>query len=734
MTDTLILKLENCYGIGKLDTTIEFKHKGFAIYAPNGVMKTSFAKTFIDLSNDETPNDKVFPHRESSFNVTLNGNDIPSDEIFVVKSYDGDYFSNKVSTLLANSNLRARYETVHKEIAVAKKDLDNRLRNLSGYGEKSREKIEPIIEEVFDGEYYEALLNIHNEVSNTSETTFCNANYKILFDPKVVKFLEEETIKEAVSDFTRKYEELTSQSPILRKDFQYHNVNQVQQLLKTNKYFEAGHRIVLVDEKGELKSEHATNEEFVNEIEEEKKRVINDDKLRSKFDKFNSKLKNKELQLFRDYITENQEILPELQDLNTFKRKLWIQYLSQAHPELDLLVSKYKNGQRELNTIISEANTSIGEWDSVIEDFNRRFLHLPFELIIENKSDVILKSKAPSISFKFSDSSDQRTYQNSEKKDLLHVLSTGEARALYILNIMFEIHMRWKDRKKTLLIFDDISDSFDYKNKFAIIDYLEYVIRRAEVNFLSIILTHNFDFLRTIASRQICPPHQCCLATKNNDEITLLKFDQSHISSPFQKWRSQLDDPIIQIAFVPFLRNVVEYTQGKKNSDDTPNADYLNLTNMLHYKQNTSTLTFADYKSVFERTFPNNTFPSIDLTTNILDQIFASAERCLTEGDGINLQHKIVLAIAARLSAERYIITKIKLDDPDFETSKKQTGELVQAFEDRYNNLTDPISILRRVALITPSNIHINAFMYEPILDMGMNELKTLYTDVIGLV
>ena len=34
---------------------------------------------------------------------------------------------------------------------------------------------------------------------------------------------------------------------------------------------------------------------------------------------------------------------------------------------------------------------------------------------------------------------------------------------------------------------------------------------------------------------------------------------------------------------------------------------------------------------------------------------------------------------------------------------------------------------------MTPENIHINSFMYEPILDMSNHHLKTLYTEVKGL-
>ena len=45
------IELENCYGIKKLSADFDFSQKStYAIYAPNGTMKTSFAKTFSDLS------------------------------------------------------------------------------------------------------------------------------------------------------------------------------------------------------------------------------------------------------------------------------------------------------------------------------------------------------------------------------------------------------------------------------------------------------------------------------------------------------------------------------------------------------------------------------------------------------------------------------------------------------------------------------------------------------------
>ena len=86
--------------------------------------------------------------------------------------------------------------------------------------------------------------------------------------------------------------------------------------------------------------------------------------------------------------------------------------------------------------------------------------------------------------------------------------------------------------------------------------------------------------------------------------------------------------------------------------------------------------------------------------------------------------------MAIRIWTEKYIIGKIRSSDTNYDSSRKQTGQLVRDFKDRFNNQSEEILLMKRINLITPSNIHINAFMYEPILDMGFEELKVLYQDV----
>ena len=49
----LKVDLENCYGIKKLRTEFDFRgQKVYAIYAPNGAMETSLARTFKNVADN----------------------------------------------------------------------------------------------------------------------------------------------------------------------------------------------------------------------------------------------------------------------------------------------------------------------------------------------------------------------------------------------------------------------------------------------------------------------------------------------------------------------------------------------------------------------------------------------------------------------------------------------------------------------------------------------------------
>ena len=68
-----------------------------------------------------------------------------------------------------------------------------------------------------------------------------------------------------------------------------------------------------------------------------------------------------------------------------------------------------------------------------------------------------------------------------------------------------------------LIIADDISDSFDYKNKYAIIEYLCDLAETKGIDLL--MLTHNFDFFRTVKYRCDVNRRNCYIAQRSADGV-----------------------------------------------------------------------------------------------------------------------------------------------------------------------------------------------------------------------
>ena len=77
------------------------------------------------------------------------------------------------------------------------------------------------------------------------------------------------------------------------------------------------------------------------------------------------------------------------------------------------------------------------------------------------------------------------------------------------------------------------------------------------------------------------------------------------------------------------------------------------------------------------------------------------------------------------------MIDQISIDELN-NINKDQTQKLYQLCKEKG---IDPITLklLNRVNLITPEHIHVNSFMFEPLVDMSMNHLVDLYKDISAL-
>lgn len=445
---------------------------------------------------------------------------------------------------------------------------------------------------------------------------------------------------------------------------------------------------------------------------------MKDKKLRDSFDAVAKQLqRNAELREFCQYLQDNEPFLSKMNNLAKFKEDTLKSFIKSNDALYLDLMAKYDAAAKRTKEIEEEARKQRTQWDEVIAIFNDRFF-VPFELVAKNRIEVMLGGDAiMDLGFTYKDGKDS---VEIEKPELLQVLSTGERKALYVLNVIFEVQRRSEAKLETLVVVDDIADSFDYNNKYAIIQYLKDISENGL--FKLIIMTHNFDFFRTIESRFVSYS-SCLMASKNATGISLVQA--VGIRNVFANdWKKHFfDDSKKKIASIPFLRNLVEMTTGETD----PN--YQLLTSMLHWKADTGKLTIGQLDAIYNAMCKTNS-TSKDAAKLVCDLIKAEAEACLTAAAALNLENKIVLAIATRMAAERFMIDKIKDDKFVAQITSNQTQEQIKKFKEKCPDDAAAIKILDRVALMTPENIHVNSFMYEPIVDMSDEHLKKRYTNV----
>jgi hypothetical protein len=71
---------------------------------------------------------------------------------------------------------------------------------------------------------------------------------------------------------------------------------------------------------------------------------------------------------------------------------------------------------------------------------------------------VVGAEQVPVLNYVYRDGKEEVVVQGD---GLTNYLSTGEKKARYVLNLIFEIEERKQTKRETLFVVDDIADSFD---------------------------------------------------------------------------------------------------------------------------------------------------------------------------------------------------------------------------------------------------------------------------------
>lgn len=721
----LNVELTNCHGIRSLDARLDFSRRNaVAIYAPNGTMKTSFARTFKDFARGQETVDHVFPDRMSARSITdESGQYLDPDDVAVILSYDEELGpTESTSTLLVNPTLRKEYEALQVSLVDARDALVAALTTQAG----TKQDVIGTVSRVFtqsDDKFFDALMLLEEEIEQADDARFADLPHDLLFNDKVATALKGAGIQAQLADYAKRLNQLLDESAFFnRTSFSYYNATNVTKSLGSNGFFEAQHSLLL---HGEDEPRRITSDADLQQlITEEKARISDDAVLRKKLEGVERAVqRNEDTRRFFEFVADREDLLPEFANVPKFHRDVWKSYLKAQGEAFRRVVECYKATEVRCREIERQAATESTQWDKVIRIFNERFF-VPFTLRAGNKHRVALGQETMlKLVFEFSDGDESA---GVERDELLSVLSNGEKKALYILNVLFEMEARKASGRETVFVIDDLADSFDYKNKYAIVQYLKEMSDHA--NFKLILLTHNFDFFRTLLSRGVVGYNKCFMAQKGEGKVTLAQA--SHVKNPFIYGFKQkfFDDGMQRIASIPFVRNILEYTKGEDNTD------YLTLTSLLHWKAGSASIDNAELDRIFNETFESSNQKSWKSGEKpVIDLLLEQAEAALVAAEGINFENKIVLSIATRIVAEQHMVRE--LADPSFTDgiTGNQTHALFKEFKRRDHGTAGSLRALDDVVLMTPENIHVNSFMYEPIIDLSDTALRELYRRVKNL-
>lgn len=181
------------------------------------------------------------------------------------------------------------------------------------------------------------------------------------------------------------------------------------------------------------------------------------------------------------------------------------------------------------------------------------------------------------------------------------------------------------------------------------------------------------------------------------------------------------------IASIPFVRNLIEYTSG------TNDINYAKLTSLLHKKSITDSVTISDIKNIFENILKETKI--IESDKKVLELIYEVSDKIILDTvDTINLENKIILSIACRIKMEEYMIEELYKIGAQSDVrsivdgTKDQTISLYKLYKNK--GLNRNLDLIEQLNLMTPENIHINSFMFEPILDTSEENLHVLYKKI----
>lgn len=699
--ELFLKKVENAFGIKSLHLNLENDKKMYQelIYSKNGSFKTSFSNTLYNLSNGTLENvfDRLTDEKAIlDISILENGKEIKNfDNRFVVFSREiyeqhskllSDYSSELETLTIDKKNSEYIKELLTEETIEIKLQIDNYLK---GTG-LNFEILLDMFSNLEDG-YLDRIIQLLNTIINHEAQDISEINIKKIYQ-KAYDIVDQSEFQSKISNYIQVLENKIN-AQLFDKNFNENNCLQFINNVDKAKYLsETKSRGLFLKDKV-----YYDIDEVKKIFEEEIKKISKDPEIIEQSKEITKLMGTaKESEFLKESIQKNPLLVKQL---SAGRKNILLSYLKSSSIDYNYWLEVVKKAKKELNNVLKIAQDKQTNFERAIEIYKNRF-HPIFDIKIVNKAESMLGIKTPTITF----------YHNryceipvSETK-LSQILSSGEKTTLNILKFIVE----YENCKKyhPFIILDDIVETFDYSNRYA---FMEYINDLVNLDVPTIVMTHNFEFYRTVSKR--IPKLRKSVASANSNGVVDIQTN-NRINKNMENVLkcSNIYDFFCAI---PYLREIKTILL-----EDTKTLD-----SCLHYKENTSKLQIKDILLQF----PSNAIENLKIDENdiYMEKLFEIADN-LSGFDDFDIVKKTILSLSCRLLIERKIIAN------NFNLltniNANQTAQLLDLYGEKL--FPDVKKYLEAVQLSTPEFIHANAFMYEPLIDINGKYLFDLYNQI----
>ncbi len=701
MQEIKVDQMDNVYGIKKLVVNVDNSNKLFQdiVYSRNGIFKTSFSTCLYELSNGNEQNIKDrITDTPATIKLEIINDGVPTNSLknkFIV-------FSREI------------YEKHYKKLSDYDKELE-----LLTIKQKDKEYIERLIvddteeplielkvkskqigldfEKTMDllGDknlgYLDNVIYVLKSIEEAPTMEITQVNFKKIFQ-KSYDFIDNVNFKDQVNNYINIVNKRIKEE-LFDDKFDENNCLSFLDTIKKEGFLNRDkNRGLIIQNK-----EYYDFDEVEKLFKEIIKKIAEDPKVLEINKELMKTIGNSaEANNIKKEIIDNPILVKEL---SLGKKDLIKTALKNSGVQSKYWIEILKNTKKELAKVLNEVKNKKNYFEEAIEIYKKRF-HPVFDIELVNRQESMLGLEMPYIVFKHKSNIN---YELDEDK-LYDILSSGEKTTLNIIKFIVE-YISSKERNP-IIILDDIVETFDYSNRYAFIEYINDMVKAGVT---LIVLTHNFEFYRTLSSR--VSGLRKLAASVNKKGVVYIQKNKN-ISRNIENILDINNEETLYFA-IPYLREAKTILQ----------EDTSLLTSCLHYKANTKNIKIKDILSFFPR---KNL--AIDGEKLYLDGLKELADR-MSEFDEYDLAKKTILSICCRVFFEEKII------DNNFsiveEINCNQFAYLKEMYKEKLNE--NVVHLMDKIQLATPEFIHVNAFMYEPLVDIDGKYLKEIYEEVINL-